>query len=105
MKHIFLRQHLPGASKRNFGAPHNQSGASIIVLCLLLSLVVIPMAGLFTFELNRWQFIERQLEKDCDAASLAGATRMAEADTGYSGTNGRQQQAYRQLQGIEAAWD
>src|ERR1700752_1962566 len=82
----------------------NHQGVSMIVLATIIGLLVIPIVGVFVFEFNRFQELERQLEKICDAAALAGRRRFAEADgTGPAGGVAQATQ-YRQWQAMNAAY-
>jgi hypothetical protein len=83
---------------------NRQSGASTIVLVAGIAFLVLPLIGLFVFEVNRYQFVQRQLEKIVDAAALAGGTRMVEANTsGAPQDQGVTAQRWRHEQGIRAA--
>ena len=78
------------------------SGVSIILLCTILGLIFIPLLGIFVFEVNRFQFIQQQLERAVDSASLAGGTRLAEADPGDTNDT-TERIRRRQCQAMEAA--
>lgn len=58
----------------------NQRGALIILMCFVIGLIVLPMIGLFTFEIARAMAIREQLRSDCQSAALAGAARLASSD-------------------------
>lgn len=58
----------------------SQRGALIIFLCFVMGLIVLPAIGLFSFECVRATVIREQLRSACQAASLAGAAKLASSD-------------------------
>lgn len=91
-------------SEHSTKANRASRGASMIMLVMLIGLVVIPTIGVFTFEVNRYQEIQRQLEKIVDAAALAGGRKMLEADVTAAGTDTNLAILWRQYQGMNAAY-
>lgn len=57
-----------------------EKGVTIILLCFVLGLLTLPMLGLFTFECIRAISAREQLRSACEAASLAGAAKLASSD-------------------------
>ncbi len=57
-----------------------EKGAMVIFLCFFIGFIVLPTIGLLTFEISRATAIREQLRSACQAASLAGAARLASSD-------------------------
>lgn len=55
-------------------------GQSMIALVMLVGLVVIPMLGIFTFEVGRLHLAKQQLQNASDAAALAAVATLASED-------------------------
>ncbi|HEY9792011.1 MAG TPA: vWA domain-containing protein [Candidatus Obscuribacterales bacterium] len=80
------------------------NGATMILLVALIGLLVIPIIGIFVFECNRFQELQRQLEKIVDATALCGGRRLTEADvSGASGDINLVTQ-YRHWQAMNTAY-
>jgi hypothetical protein len=76
----------------------------MIMLVALIGLLVIPIIGIFVFECNRFQELQRQLEKIVDATALCGGRRLTEADvSGASGDINLVTQ-YRHWQAMNTAY-
>jgi len=50
-----------------------EKGQSVLVLSALIGLIIIPLIGIFAFEVSRYQHGVQQLQSNCDSAALAGA--------------------------------
>jgi len=48
-------------------------GQGVIALSILVGLIIIPLIGIFSFEIARYQHGVNQLNANCDSAALAGA--------------------------------
>lgn len=79
------------------------SGQMIIVLGAVIALVIIPMIGLFVFELNRYQFAQQALAKACDAAALAGGAKLISAEVNAAAGDAQARRTQKQKQAIAAA--
>lgn len=77
---------------------------SILVLAALIALVIIPAIGLFVFELDRFQYMQKNLQKACDAATLAGGAKLVSAEVDPTKESQKRIQ-YKILQGMYAAGD
>ncbi|MFN8551245.1 MAG: vWA domain-containing protein [Candidatus Obscuribacterales bacterium] len=57
-----------------------RQGQSMIALVMLAGLVLIPMLGIFTFEVGRLHLAKQQLQNASDAAALAAVATLASGD-------------------------
>ncbi len=48
-------------------------GQGVVALSILVGLIIIPLIGIFSFEIARYQHGVNQLNANCDSAALAGA--------------------------------
>lgn len=55
-------------------------GASIMLLCLILGMIVLPMVAFLSFEIVRAVTMQEQLRTACEAAALSGAAVLAGSD-------------------------
>lgn len=53
--------------------PRKQLGQGVVALSILVGLIIIPLIGVFSFEIARYQHGVNQLNANCDSAALAGA--------------------------------
>src|SRR5438270_8169484 len=79
-------------------------GASTMVLTAGVAFFIIPIVGIYVFEVCRYQQIQRQLEKIVDAAALAGGRKMLEADVSAAGQNVALATLWRHWQGMNTAY-
>ncbi len=59
----------------------SRRGATLVVMCLMMGMVIIPMIGFLAFEIARAFTMHAQLRHACQAAALAGVARMASSDS------------------------
>ncbi|MBX9694953.1 MAG: hypothetical protein K2Z81_21390, partial [Cyanobacteria bacterium] len=59
----------------------NRRGVSMVIICLILGMLIMPLVGLLTFEIARAFTMHAQLRHACQAAALAGVARMASSDS------------------------
>lgn len=57
-----------------------QRGASIMVMVMVLAFCILPLCGLFSFEVGRANLAQQQLQNAVDAASLAAVATLASQD-------------------------
>ncbi len=69
-----------GVYRARLARVRKDSGVGILLMGSVIALVIIPMIGLFVFELNRYQFAQQTLSKACDAAALAGGAKLISAE-------------------------
>lgn len=67
-------------SRRIKNSGRNSKGISIIFLCVLIGIIVLPMVAIFTFEVVRAVSVHEQLQTSCEAAALSGAAVLAGSD-------------------------
>lgn len=58
----------------------NKSGATLMVVVMALAFTVLPVAGLFAFEVGRGNLCQQQLQNAVDSASLTAVATLASAD-------------------------
>ena len=69
-------------AKTHIWNPRNQSGVSLTMLIVGLAFVIMPIIGLFAFEIGRLQIAQQELQHVTDAAALAAvATLTCEENT------------------------
>jgi hypothetical protein len=57
-----------------------KSGQALVVLCALISLMIVLVVGLFSYEVNRVEVCRAQLRSAAEAAALAAAATLASQD-------------------------
>lgn len=94
-----------GARQESCRVPRSASGVAIIVMATVLALVVLPIVGVFVFELNRYQFTMQAVSKACDAAALAGGAKLVSAETDFANPNAALRREQKQRQARAAVID
>ena len=60
--------------------PQRQNGQAMVVLCAIISILVLFVVGLFSYEVNRVEVCRTQLRSATEAAALAAAATLASQD-------------------------
>lgn len=60
--------------------PDRQNGQAMVVLCTMISILVLFVVGLFSYEVNRVEVCRAQLRSATEAAALAAAATLASQD-------------------------
>ncbi len=60
--------------------PQRQNGQAMVVLCAIISILILFVVGLFSYEVNRVEVCRTQLRSATEAAALAAAATLASQD-------------------------
>lgn len=66
--------------EKKYISNRKRTGQSMIALVMLVGLVIIPLLGIFTFEIGRLHLAKQQLQNASDAAALTAVATLASQD-------------------------